>query len=210
MPYTTRIAELLLNIKAVQLNPDDPFTWSSGIKSPVYCDTRLLYSHPQARNEVVAAFISRINSLHIEPDVIAGTATGAIGWGAIIADRLDLPFVYVRSKPKSHGTKKQVEGDMPAGKHVLVVEDLFSTGKSAINTVSALQTECDAIVTDVVSIFTYEMESAAEHAQEAGVRFHSLSTFGTVLDVAVEQGLLDSTMLAGVQKFSKDPEHWNK
>lgn len=210
MPYTTRIAELLLNSKAVQLNPDSPFTWSSGIKSPVYCDTRLLYSHPQARNEVVKAFISRIQSLHIEPDVIAGIATGAIGWGAIIADRLDLPFVYVRAKPKAHGTKKQVEGDIPKGKDVLLIEDLFSTGKSAINAVNALRTECDAHVTDVVSMFSYEMESAAEHAQEAGVRFHSLSTFGAVLDVAVEQGRLDQALVTSVQEFSKDPEHWGK
>ncbi|MDA1209010.1 MAG: orotate phosphoribosyltransferase [bacterium] len=208
MPHGKRIAELLIDIGAVKLSIDPPFTWASGIKSPIYCDNRMIYSHPVARNFVVDALADRIRSLHIEPDFIAGTATAAIGWAALVADRMDLPFVYVRSKPKDHGAKKMVEGDLPKGKDVVVVEDLISTGGSSIHTVNALREECDANVSDVVSIFTYEMLSSVEKAQEARVKFHSVATFGTLLEVAVEQGRMSMDDMANVAKFSNDPKNW--
>src|SRR3989344_6825190 len=138
MPHGKRIAELLVDIGAVRLSVDPPFTWTSGIKSPIYCDNRMIYSHPDARNFVVDALVSRIKTLHINPDCVAGTATAAIGWAALVADRLDLPFVYVRPKAKEHGGKKRIEGDLKPGKHVVVVEDLISTGGSSISTVDAL------------------------------------------------------------------------
>ena len=166
MPHGQRIAEFLLDIGAVRLSVHQPFTWTSGIKSPIYCDNRMIYSHPVARNFVVQAIVDRVKHLHIEPDVIAGTATAAIGWAALVADRLGLPFVYVRSKAKDHGTKKRVEGDLQEGKHVAVVEDLISTGGSAVDTAEALRTEGKAVVTDVVSIFSYELSGGHEKAIE--------------------------------------------
>ncbi|MCA9371003.1 MAG: orotate phosphoribosyltransferase, partial [Candidatus Peregrinibacteria bacterium] len=188
MPYGKRIAELLIDIGAVKLSVDPPFTWTSGIKSPIYCDNRMIYSHPDARNVVVDALVSRINALHIQPDCIAGTATAAIGWAALVADRMDLPFVYVRSKAKEHGAKKRIEGDIRDGWDVVVVEDLISTGGSAISTVEALREEGGANVSDVIAIFTYEMLVAKEKEQEGSVTFHPIATLGTLLDVAVEQG----------------------
>ena len=208
MPHGKRIAELLINTGAVKLQLDPPFTWTSGIKSPIYCDNRMLYSHPEARDFVANALCDRIRALHIEPDFVAGTATAGIGWAALVADRMDLPMVYVRGKTKEHGTAKRIEGDLPAGKDVVVVEDLISTGGSAISTVEALREEGEAHVVDVVAIFTYEMIKAAEKAQEAGVKFHPVSDFGTLLDVAVEQGRLTNEDLGIAAEFAKDPGNW--
>jgi orotate phosphoribosyltransferase len=208
MNESTRIAEYLLNIGAVRLSVHDPFTWTSGIKSPIYCDNRMVYSHPDARDYVVDALVSRVKALHVQPDAIAGTATAAIGWAALVADRMKLPFVYVRSKAKEHGAKKRVEGDLKEGQHVVVIEDLISTGGSAISTTEALRTECKAIVTDVVSIFTYEFSSAHEHALEAKLHFHPLATISTLLEVAIDQDRLIDEEADLVRDFAKDPEHW--
>ncbi len=210
MPHSTRIAELLINIGAVKLSVDPPFTWTSGIKSPIYCDNRMLYGHPEARNFVVDALVQRVKVLHIAPDVIAGTATAAIGWAALVADRMQLPFVYVRSKPKEHGTQKRIEGDLAPEKHVVLIEDLLSTGGSAISSVEALRTEGKAVVTDVVAIFTYEMEAAWEKAQENNVELHPLSTFGHLLDVAAKQGRLTKEDVTTAALFAKDPPNWKK
>lgn len=208
MSPATRIAELLINIGAVQLSVDPPFTWTSGIKSPIYCDNRMLYSHPEARDFVVEGMIDRINALQVDPDAIVGTATAAIGWAALVADRLKLPFAYVRSKAKEHGAKKRVEGDLGKGKHIVVVEDLISTGGSALSTVEALRTEADATVSDVVAIFTYEFLTAIESAQEAGIRFHALSDFSTLLEVAADQGRLEKESINKARTFAKDPQNW--
>lgn len=208
MPQSKRIAELLINIGAVRLSVDPPFTWTSGIQSPIYCDNRMLYTHPEARNFVVDALTERVRTLHVQPDAIAGTATAAIGWAALVADRLDLPFVYVRSKAKEHGAKKRIEGDSVEGRHVVLIEDLLSTGGSAISSVEALREEGKATVTDVVAIFTYELLVATEKAQDAQLMLHPLSTFGVLLDVAAEQGRLspDDVRIAG--KFAQNPESW--
>ncbi|MFA6259002.1 MAG: orotate phosphoribosyltransferase [Candidatus Peribacteraceae bacterium] len=208
MPQSKRIAELLINIGAVRLSVDPPFTWTSGIQSPIYCDNRMLYTHPEARNFVVDALTERVRTLHVQPDAIAGTATAAIGWAALVADRLDLPFVYVRSKAKEHGAKKRIEGDSVEGRHVVLIEDLLSTGGSAISSVEALREEGKATVTDVVAIFTYELLIAIEKAQDMQLMLHPLSTFGVLLDVAAEQGRLspDDVRIAG--KFAQNPESW--
>src|SRR5581483_3760242 len=200
--------EYLLNIGAVRLSVHDPFTWTSGIQSPIYCDNRMVYSHPEARDYIVNALVSRVQSLHIPPDVIAGTATAAIGWAALVADRMKLPFVYVRSKAKEHGAKKRIEGDLKENQHVVVIEDLISTGGSAISTTDALRTEGKAIVTDVVSIFTYDFSSAHEHALEAKLQLHPLASIGTLLDVAVDQDRLIDEEAELVRDFVKDPERW--
>lgn len=208
MPHGQRIAELLLNIGAVKLSIDPPFLWVSGIKSPVYCDNRMLFGHPDARKFVVDAFVSRVCALPVPPDAIAGTATAAIGWAALVADRLHLPFVYVRAQAKDHGTKKLIEGDLKPGKHVVLIEDLISTGGSAVSSVSALRSEGAATVSDVVAIFTYELAAGLEKAQEASVQFHPLSTFSILLDVASAQDRLSEEEVKTARRFIKDPGNW--
>jgi orotate phosphoribosyltransferase len=208
MPHGKRIAELLIDIGAVKLSIDPPFTWASGIKSPIYCDNRMIYSHPEARNFVVDALVSRVKSLQVEPDFIAGTATAAIGWAALVADRMNLPFVYVRSKAKEHGAKKMIEGDLKPGSDVVVIEDLISTGGSSIHTVNALRDEGGANVHDVVAIFTYELLASKEKESEARVKFHPIADFTALLNVAVEQGRLDMGDLDTVAKFAKNPKEW--
>ena len=209
MPHSKRIAELLLDIEAVKLSLNPPFTWTSGIKSPIYCDNRMVYSHPDARNFIVDALVQRIELLHIEADAIAGTATAAIGWGALVADRLDLPFVYIRSKAKEHGAKKRIEGDLKPDQHVVLIEDLFSTGGSAISSVQALREEGQAMVTDAVGIFSYQLLSSAESAQENGVKLHPLSDFTTLLEVAKQQGRVNEEDIKIAAEFVKDPKNWS-
>jgi orotate phosphoribosyltransferase len=208
MPHGTRIAEFLLDIGAVRLSVHQPFTWTSGIKSPIYCDNRMVYSHPQARDFIVDALVARVKSLHVEPDVIAGTATAAIGWAALVADRMKLPFVYVRSKAKEHGAKKRVEGDLKERAHVVVIEDLISTGGSAVSTADALRTEGKCIVTDVVAIFSYNLATAHEHALESKLQFHPLSELSTLLQVALDQDRIMDEEAELIEQFAKDPPHW--
>ena len=208
MPHGKRIAELLIDIGAVKLSIDPPFTWASGIKSPIYCDNRMVYSHPEARNFVVDSLVSRVRSLHVQPDCLAGTATAAIGWAALVADRMDLPFVYVRSKAKEHGAKKMIEGDLKPGTDVVVIEDLISTGGSSVHTVNALRDEGGANVSDVVAIFTYELLASKEKEAEARVKFHPVADFTALLKVAVEQGRLDLSDMDTVAKFAQNPKEW--
>lgn len=208
MPHGERIAEYLLTIGAVRLSVNPPFTWTSGIKSPIYCDNRMIYSHPEARDTVVSALVSRVKSLHIPADAIAGTATAAIGWGALVADRMKLPFVYVRSKPKEHGAKKQIEGDLKPEQHVVVIEDLISTAGSSATTVNVLRDEGKAYVTDVVSIFSYEFAAAFEKARELKVRLHPLSTITTLTNVALGQLKISAEEAKMIDDFVKDPKQW--
>ena len=208
MPHGRRIAEHLLTIGAVRLSPESPFTWTTGIKSPIYCDNRMIYSHPEARDFVAAALANRVKNLHVEADVIAGTATAAIGWGALTADRLSLPFVYVRAKPKEHGAKKMIEGDLKPEKHVVVVEDLISTATSSANTVTALREEGKCFVTDVVSIFSYELLAGLEKARELKIRLHPLATITTLIDVALEHDRITEEQAKMIADFAGDPEHW--
>ena len=210
MPHGQRIAEYLLSIEAVRLSVNPPFTWTSGLKSPIYCDNRMIYSHPEARDFVVNALASRVRNLHIPADVIAGTATAAIGWGALVADRLKLPFVYVRSQAKEHGAKKRIEGDLKPQQHIVVVEDLISTAKSSASTVEALRGEGAGYVTDIVSIFSYELVSSMEKAREMKVRLHPLTTLSMLLEVAVGQDKIQEEDRAMIEDFSKDPESWGK
>lgn len=208
MAHGERIAEFLLAIGAVRLSVDPPFTWTSGIKSPIYCDNRMIYSHPAARDHVADSLASRVKNLHIPCDVVAGTATAAIGWATLVADRLDLPLVYVRAKAKEHGAKKRIEGDLRPEKHVVIIEDLISTGGSSMSTVEALREEGKGIVTDIVSIFSYEFDAAREAALEHQVKLSPLSTISTLISVAVSQNRLSEEDAAIVRRFVKDPEHW--
>jgi orotate phosphoribosyltransferase len=208
MPHGERIAEFLLSIGAVQLSPSNPFTWASGIRSPIYCDNRMIYSHPDARDFIVSALASRVKCLHVAPDVIAGTATAAIGWGALVADRLKLPFIYVRAAAKDHGKKKRIEGDLKPHKHVVVVEDLISTGGSSMSTVEGLRDEGKGTVSDIVSIFSYEFLAAREVAQVNKVALHPLTTISTLVNVALEQGRISDKEADMVLRFVEDPQEW--
>ena len=168
----------------------------------------MVLSHPQARTFIVDALTQRVRNLHIEPDVIAGTATAAIPWGTLVADRLDLPFVYVRPKAKAHGTGKQVEGDLRPHQHVVVIEDLLSTGGSAAQSVKALREEGKVEASDIVAIFTYEFLAAREKAQELGVHLHPLATITTLLEVAKDQGRITEEDVTRIARFVKNPEKW--
>ncbi len=208
MPHAPRIAEYLLTIGAVKLAIEKPFTWTSGLKAPLYCDNRMIYSHPEARDFIVEALSRRVQALHIEPDAIAGTALAAIGWAALVADRLKLPFVYVRNKPKEHGAKKLIEGDLKPHQHVVVIEDLISTAKSSAATVEALRNEGGCIVTDIVAIFSYELLSGLEKAREMHMRLHPLCTLSHLLKVAEDREQILKEDSSIILDFCRDPEGW--
>lgn len=199
------IAKQLLDIGAVTLSPNEPYTWSSGIKSPIYCDNRLTLSHPTVRNEIADGLTRIIKENYLDVDVIAGTATAGIPHAAFISDRLDLPMVYVRSKAKGHGKGKQIEGRVKAGQKVVVVEDLISTGGSVINAVEALRKE-NVEVIGVVAIFTYELAKGREMLQEADVDVQTLTDFSTLLNVAKDQGMIKEIEVERLKGWSKKPE----
>lgn len=208
--HSSHIADALLALGAVRLSVDPPFTWTSGLQAPIYCDNRMLYGHPAERSMVVEALVEQVRGLSSPPHVIAGTATAAIGWAALVADRMGLPFVYVRAKPKEHGAKKLIEGDLRPAQHVVVVEDLISTAKSSAATVEALRSEGQAEVTDIVSIFSYEFASAFAKAQELRVALRPLCTISMLLDRAREQGTLSEADARLIAAFTRDPEGWGK
>src|SRR5690625_3161414 len=187
MELNNEIARHLLAIKAVQIRPDDYFTWTSGIKSPIYCDNRLTMSYPEVRKAIVAGFMKKIDQFDKKPDVIAGCATAGIPHAAWLAEALDLPMVYVRSKPKGHGKGNQIEGTFDKGQNVLVIEDLISTGGSALEAATVLQEE-GANVLAVLAIFTYGLGIATKNFQGKKITFDTLTSFDVLLDVLVEDG----------------------
>lgn len=203
------ISKILLQIKAVALNAKEPFRYASGILSPIYCDNRLLMSYPDMRKQVVNAFIKTIEDLNLEFDIIGGTATAGIPHAAWISERLGKPMIYIRSSAKDHGKQNLIEGLLEKGKKVLVIEDLISTGGSSVSAVNAVR-EAGGIVTDCVAIFTYEMQKAIDKFAEAQCTIHTLSNFGTLIDVAEESGYLDSEAAKKVREWNKDPAGWGK
>ena len=201
----TSVAEALLSIKAVFLRPSDPFTWASGIKSPIYCDNRLTLSVPAIRKIVENGIASVIKAEYPEAEVVMGTSTAGIPHAAIVSEILDLPMGYVRGGNKEHGRGNRIEGADPNGKKVVVVEDLISTGGSAIEVVNALR-EAGAEVLGIVSIFTYEMKKGIERLQEANVKNVSLSCFTTLSKVALEKGYITEKEYKMVSKFQANPQ----
>lgn len=183
----SEIAKNLLTIEAVQINTKNYFTWTSGIKSPIYCDNRLTISYPAIRKKIVAAFVQKVKAMDEQPDVIAGCATAGIPHAAWLAEALDLPLVYVRSTPKEYGQGNQIEGHLEAGQRVVVIEDLISTGGSAIDAAKVLK-ESGAIVTSVLAIFTYGLEKATQQFSEAGFPFDTITNYDEVLHVLREEG----------------------
>lgn len=194
------IASELLRIKAVFLRPDEPFTWASGIKSPIYCDNRLILSDPAARTIVEKAIAEEIKRYYPEAGMLMGTATAGIAHAAIAAQMMSLPMGYVRGNAKDHGRNNKIEGRMEKGEKVVVVEDLISTAGSCVEVVETLR-EAGAEVLGVISIFTYGMEKGKRRLEEAGIEAHSLTDIATLLDVAVNQGYITSSQKTEVENF---------
>ena len=203
------VAKQLLDIKAVKLSPENPFTWASGWKSPIYCDNRKVLSYPAARKVVYEAFVEIIKNRFKDVDVIAGVATGAIAYGMMVAEVLGKPFVYVRPKPKDHGTGAQVEGDLPENSRVVVVEDLISTGGSSLAAVDALH-KAGAIVLGMVAIFSYNFIRSREAFEDANVELHTLSHYEALLEKAVEENYIKSEDLNVLKEWRINPEIWGK
>ena len=203
------IAKLLLKIKAVFLRPEKPFTWVSGIKSPIYCDNRLILSHPKERRQVEDALAALIREHYPETELIAGTATAGIPHAAYVSDILDLPMAYVRGAAKDHGRSNRIEGRVSTGQKVVVVEDLISTAGSVTDVVLVLR-DAGAQVLGIVSIFTYGMQKGIDRLAQAEVKNVSLTTFETLIKVAAEEGYIAERDILRLEAFQKNPsdEGW--
>ncbi|MCT8139767.1 orotate phosphoribosyltransferase [Anaerobacillus sp. CMMVII] len=199
-----QLANHLLEIGAVHLKPNDPFTWTSGIKSPIYCDNRLTLSFPLVRRKIAIGLEELIQTYYPEVDVIAGTATAGIPHAAWVSDNLNLPMVYVRGKAKEHGKGNQIEGLIKAGQNVVIVEDLISTGGSVITTAEALE-EAGANVLGVVAIFTYGLEKGTKQLSDAGLSYYTITDYLTLIDVAKEKQLINQEDLAKLKKWRDNP-----
>lgn len=203
------VAKSLLDIKAVLLRPNEPFTWASGWLSPIYCDNRRLLSYPQARENVCRWMADIIKEKYADADVIAGVATGAIAHGYLVAHMLQKPFVYVRPKPKDHGTGSQIEGILPAGSKVVVVEDLISTGKSSLAAVRALY-EAGADVLGMVAIFSYNFNHARKAFEDADVELTTLSNYDTLISVAHQIGYVRDEDIDILKEWRYSPSTWGR
>lgn len=203
-----KTAELLLQINAIKLNPQEPFTWASGLKSPIYCDNRIILSYPSIRNYIVSEMAKPIEMLFGKPDAIAGVATGAIGVGAIIADYLGLPFVYVRPEPKKHGRQNQIEGKLNPHANVVVIEDLISTGKSSMNAIKALKEEGQAHIKGMMAIFTYGFEESEKIFKDEHLTVRTLGNYDTLLKEAYRTNYLNKTEVELLKTWRKDPANW--
>ena len=207
MTLAKDIARDLLDIKAVYLKPNEPFTWASGIKSPIYTDNRITLSYPETRTLIEDGFVETIKKEFPDVEVIAGTATAGIPHGAIIADKMNLPIAYIRSKPKDHGAGNQIEGRVVKGQKMVVIEDLISTGGSVLEAVTAAKRE-GADVLGVAAIFTYELPKATANFEEAGVKLVTLSNYSEFIKVAKVQGYIDADGLTLLKKFKENQETW--
>ncbi|MBL4606002.1 MAG: orotate phosphoribosyltransferase [Flavobacteriaceae bacterium] len=203
-----KTAELLLQIKAIKLSPNDPFSWASGWKSPIYCDNRVTLSFPPVRIFLKEEIAKIVEKEYGKPDVIAGVATGAIAIGILVAQELGVPFIYVRPEPKKHGRKNQIEGYLESGQNVVVIEDLISTGKSSLNAVKALKEE-GAVVKGMVAIFSYEFDIAKENFENSRVNLATLSSYTYLLEQAMDSKYISDKELATLKKWREDPRNWN-
>jgi len=202
-----KTAELLLQINAIKLEPENPFTWASGWKSPIYCDNRIILSYPTIRNYIREEMGKQVENLYGKPDVIAGVATGAIGIGILVAEYLGLPFIYVRPEAKSHGRQNQIEGRLEANQSVVVIEDLISTGKSSLNAVKALESH-NANIKGMLAIFTYGFEVASKNFESQNVELHTLSNYEFLAERAIESGHIKEDQLSTLMEWRKKPSGW--
>jgi orotate phosphoribosyltransferase len=202
------VAEKLLQINAIKLSPQEPFTWASGWKSPIYCDNRKVLSFPYVRDFVKSEMCSVIFEKFPEADILAGVATAGIAWGAMAADQLKLPYVYVRPKPKEHGLGNQIEGNVEKGQKVVVIEDLISTGKSSLQVCDVLKAAGVEII-GMVSIFNYGFTVADKAFETAGVPFTSLTNYPTLIELAIEKGIVTADQQKTLLNWSADPANWS-
>ena len=204
-----QIANNLLQINAIKFNPANPFQWSSGWKSPIYCDNRKTLSYPSVRNLIKQAFVDLIKSHYNDAEIIAGVATGAIAIGALIADSLNLPFIYIRSQAKQHGLENSIEWDIRKGQKTVVIEDLISTGKSSINAVKALK-EKGAVVLGMAAIFSYGFQLAKTDLEQVHCPLYTLCDYHTLIDTALNKGYLKKEDLQELDAWRADPAGWKK
>jgi orotate phosphoribosyltransferase len=204
-----KIAEFLLQIKAIKLQPEQPFTWASGWKSPIYCDNRKTLSYPQIRTFIRQQFVSLINEKFATPDVIAGVATGGIAIGALVAQEMGLPFIYIRSEAKKHGLTNMIEGELTSGQNVVVIEDLISTAGSSLKAVEALR-EKGANVKGMVAIFTYGFDVANEKLKEANCITNSLCDYNTLIEVALKHEYINESDLESLKNWRENPSVWKQ
>ena len=211
LDYNTakKTAELLLQINAIKLNPKNPFTWASGWKSPIYCDNRIILSYPHIRVYVREQISKQISELYGKPDLIAGVATGAIGIGMLVADVMNLPFIYVRPNSKKHGRKNQIEGYFSEGQNVVVIEDLISTGNSSLVAVEALR-EANLIVKGMISIFTYGFPISYENFNNNNVELYTLSSYDVLLEQALEIKYINDDEFKVLNEWKQNPSEWQK
>lgn len=202
-----QIAKDLLTIEAVSLKPNEPFTWSSGIKSPIYCDNRLTLSYPEIRKRIADGLTELVKTHFSSVEVVAGTATAGIPHAALVSERLNIPMVYVRSSPKKHGKGNQIEGKIERGAQVVIIEDLISTGGSVINVANALR-DVEANLLGVVAIFSYGLEKGKKMLQEAGLNVHTLTDLDALLAVASKLGAIDEEGIQLVKKWRENPADW--
>lgn len=203
----SKTAELLLQINAIKLRPENPFTWASGWNSPIYCDNRIILSFPAIRNFVKEEIAKQVEELYGKPDIIAGVATGAIGIGVLVAEYLGLPFIYVRPEAKSHGRQNQIEGLLEQDQTVVVIEDLISTGKSSLNAVDALL-ESGARIKGMIAIFSYGFDLARTNFEKKGVELHTLSDYETLLQLASDTHYIKEEQLKTLMEWRNDPSLW--
>jgi len=212
MVLDKKVAEQTVNyltqINAIKLNTKKPFTWTSGIKSPIYCDNRLILSFPNVRKFVADKMTEIVENKYGKDICIAGVATGAIAIGAMIAERLNLPYAYVRPEPKEHGLKNQIEGNIKNGSNVVVIEDLISTGKSSLNAINALKSEGYNVM-GMLSIFSYNFQFANKKFEDKNISINSLSDYNSLVNLIQSEGTLDSNEINRLKKWREDPKTWS-
>ncbi len=206
-PSENKIAASLLRIKAIKLQPSKPFTWASGWKSPIYCDNRKTLSFPDVRSLIRDSFVDVVRQRYPDVEVIAGVATGAIAHGMLVADKMGLPFIYVRSGAKEHGLGNQIEGYYEKGQKIVVIEDLISTGGSSLKAVKALR-EAGCDVLGMVAIFTYQFVKASDAFTETGCKLETLSNYSVLIDEAVKEGYVSDSDMATLSEWRKVPGEW--
>jgi len=203
------VTKKLLEINTIKIQPTNPFTWASGWKSPIYCDNRKILSYPKTRTYIRDRFVDVVREKYPEAEVVAGVATGAIAIGALVAEVLGLPFIYIRSKPKGHGLENLIEGDLNPGQKVVVIEDLVSTGISSLNAAEAVN-NFGGVVIGMVAIFSYNFQHAIDNFKKAGIELTTLSRYQVLIDTAVELGEVTSDQVETLMKWREDPANWGK
>lgn len=203
------VTKKLLQINTLKIQPSSPFTWASGWKSPIYCDNRKILSYPETRTFIRDKFVEIINEKYPDAEVIAGVATGAIAHGVLVADKLGLPFIYVRSKPKGHGLENLIEGDLKPGQKVVIIEDLVSTGESSLKTAEAVS-NFGGEVAGMLAIFTYNFPLAKENFKKAKIELTTLSRYQILIDLALEMGEISKEEVESLMEWREDPANWGK